>query len=352
MTGCVKAFRCFGPEGKLVQIAIMLKLLGFLVLFASRVECFPSTQTFEDFKRSNGIRLDYELELYTLQNGKIDFEGEVLDVDQAPRFNIYSKGSGLTSNQLQKSTTSLGRHFLVYRDTDNNIVHVVVASQDGSSTYLVLVEGDTMVKVLSSALENMPMTLGRGGEMKDYKRSEGSNRRSLQSPCDTIREVEVAIAYDSTFCSQFGDRSLADSEIERILSESSMKYEVSGLCFELKLVHIDAQCDASTDPYSRLFSETPNTGCKTADEIGLLDTFSDYWNANRTSVTRDIAHLFLGSEFENEISVGCAWADAVCSSDIGYGIDQMTSQSNILRTLIFAHELGHNFGTLFHYFPW
>lgn len=55
-----------------------------------------------------------------------------------------------------------------------------------------------------------------------------------------------------------------------------------------------------------------------------------------------VAHLFSGKVFDGSV-IGYAWLNALCHTENGYGINQMTHPGGGRATLV-AHELGHNFG--------
>jgi len=56
---------------------------------------------------------------------------------------------------------------------------------------------------------------------------------------------------------------------------------------------------------------------------------------------RGLAHLFTGRDLDGN-TAGIAFLDVLCSSFFGYGVDQNLS-SETISTLVFAHEVGHNF---------
>jgi hypothetical protein len=80
----------------------------------------------------------------------------------------------------------------------------------------------------------------------------------------------------------------------------------------------------SGDPYSSTNATT------------LLNQFRSEWNANRTSITRNIAHLFTGKILDNT-EWGIGW--------IGHVSDSYSYSLSMNRTEMFettAHEIGHN----------
>lgn len=86
-----------------------------------------------------------------------------------------------------------------------------------------------------------------------------------------------------------------------------------------------------------------NDGPLTAPDLNtLLDLFSNFmFNGAGASIPRaGNAHLFTGS---NASGGGVAWVGALCNARFGYGVNKFSFNINV-SSLIFAHELGHNFG--------
>ncbi|PIX60847.1 MAG: hypothetical protein COZ47_05150 [Lysobacterales bacterium CG_4_10_14_3_um_filter_64_11] len=87
-----------------------------------------------------------------------------------------------------------------------------------------------------------------------------------------------------------------------------------------------------------------NDGPLTAPDLNtLLDQFTDFmFNGAGTAIpSAGNAHLFTSRAEAN--NGGIAWVGTLCSDRVGYGVNKFTDSINI-GTLIFAHELGHNFG--------
>jgi hypothetical protein len=166
--------------------------------------------------------------------------------------------------------------------------------------------------------------------------------RSLQSTgCSSLFVIEVAIAFDSTFCAKQGGEEAARQELERIVARASMMYQQQGVCTKLVISHIEGFCSSSEDPY-RAGVDLNDIGC---NSNGLLPAFEQYWQANRGSVRRDAAHLFYARDLAGA-AVGCASLGTLCSTSNGFGVNEMEfSTDEQRRAIVFAHELGHNIGT-------
>jgi hypothetical protein len=168
--------------------------------------------------------------------------------------------------------------------------------------------------------------------------------RQLQG-CTAFREIEVAIAAESTFCAAVGSRNI-DSVVNSILADVSFEYQMDGLCMTAVVSHYEKYCRPNSDPYKD--GVTLNlSGC---GNNGLLQFFQSYWNTNRQDVERDVAELFSGTSLETledgRFVVGCAYVEQTCSNlSASYGINYVSYTSNVVaRSNLVAHEIGHTLG--------
>lgn len=168
--------------------------------------------------------------------------------------------------------------------------------------------------------------------------------RNLQSGCSSFRVIEVAIAYESSYCSAVGGASNANAAVQQIVARASTLYE-NNFCGKIEISHLEGFCNADSDPY-RAGVLLNNSGC---GRIGLLDFFANFWRTNRASITRDSAHLFSGTGLEctgNSCVIGCATRPSLCSSSSSYGVNFITfNRDSQMQANLFAHELAHNAGT-------
>jgi len=151
----------------------------------------------------------------------------------------------------------------------------------------------------------------------------------------SFRMIEVAIAYDLTFCATYNAEAwTAQSAIESIVAMASKYYEVGGLCAMIQLSYVEGYCDQSNDIYAPFIQDD-----------SLLNIFKDYWNTHRQHVARDTAHLFTGTDFSSNNAIGRAFISEICDLQNAYGINWITFSTELkLQANLFAHELGHNAG--------
>ena len=169
----------------------------------------------------------------------------------------------------------------------------------------------------------------------------GEHRQLQSSSCSSFRTIELAVATDSSFCSDAGGSGAVEAVVIEIISDVSFDYEQDNLCFEVKLSHFETWCNPSADPY-KPGVDLNSSGC---GETGLLQFFQNYWNSNRGSVKRDIAQLFSGTGLECFSSggcvIGCAYVNAACTS-AAYGVNYVSYTNNVVgRSNLVAHEIGH-----------
>lgn len=82
------------------------------------------------------------------------------------------------------------------------------------------------------------------------------------------------------------------------------------------------------------------------DVSGLIDAFQGFMASGDGSTIpfKGLAHLFTSRERDGS-TAGVAYLNALCSSSYGYGVD-WDSYGEVINSLVFAHELGHNFSAV------
>ncbi|MDR1459038.1 MAG: zinc-dependent metalloprotease [Bacteroidales bacterium] len=134
--------------------------------------------------------------------------------------------------------------------------------------------------------------------------------------------LQIATEADYEFYQNYGSIQGAN---ETILSALNLVEGVYESTFNLNfIVPFQNVWTTSSDPYS------------STDASTLLDQFRSEWNANRTTVTRNIAHLFTGRNLDND-KAGVAWTGNI-NNDYSYSLSM--DYWNMYATL--AHEIGHN----------
>ena len=142
------------------------------------------------------------------------------------------------------------------------------------------------------------------------------------------RVVELATEADDEYVASMGGASAANAEILSIVNQVDGIYRAElGLTFRVVFQHTYR----GSDPYSN-----------TSDPTRLLAQFRDEWNATRSSVRRDLAHLWTGRDLDGA-TVGLAYIGVLCSgSPYTYGLSQHLTNAPA-KHILTAHEIGHNF---------
>ena len=149
-------------------------------------------------------------------------------------------------------------------------------------------------------------------------------------------QVPVAIETDGEFYNLLGSSSAATSYIGDLFAYASVIYNREASA-KLIVSSVSLWSGGPTaDPWNH--SSTSN---------GLTD-FGNYWNANRTTVKRAIAHFLSG----RELGGGIAWLGALCDSGYGYGYSanlkgqfQIGNPQPVWDIVVVSHEIGHNFSS-------
>jgi len=148
-----------------------------------------------------------------------------------------------------------------------------------------------------------------------------------------FKVVEMATDADNQYVNAFGSSTAVNNDILSIMNSIQAIYERDiGLTFTVVFQHTWA----TADPYT-------TTGPSAQPAVNLLNSFSDYWNANFTNVSRDDVHLWTAKNMGTGVA-GIAFTGVVCLDLTGaYGVSDLELASPF-RVGIPAHEIGHNVG--------
>ena len=172
------------------------------------------------------------------------------------------------------------------------------------------------------------------GEIRETGKSlipQNSRDTSAQPEATSSFVIELATEADFEYVTAFGGSSGANNEILSIMNQVEGVYQSElGLTFTIT-VSRQHTWNTTNDPYSSTNSDT------------ILDNeFIPYWNANFSSIHRDIAHMWTGKDMDGS-TIGLSYVGVVCQSpQSSYGISQKLSNSPA-KFIVTAHEIGHNF---------
>jgi len=322
----------------------------------------PSTEIMDKFMSRHHMKKGVDLPMQKISkrntikvNGAVhSLEGlipmDVFSDDATYMFEGKAKARPTAATFMKVESDST---MLVTKGPGGNVETVDITYTDGSNIQMHEISDGVLAIMLPEALDKKAMkqfVLAHADPSKDGSNGNESrtlmargadssvmDERNLQSGCGSLRVIDLAIAYDSSFCREAGGANNANAIAQQIVARASSIYQ-SNLCTKIQITHMEGFCDPSTDPY-RAGTASRQSGCS---GDGLLRWFTNYFNTNRSSVNRDTAHLFTGTSFESRI-VGCAWTRNLCNSN-SYAIHNFASRDLQSQTVSFAHELGHNAG--------
>mmetsp|Transcript_3566 Transcript_3566/g.9922 ORF Transcript_3566/g.9922 Transcript_3566/m.9922 type:complete len:1103 (-) Transcript_3566:305-3613(-) len=322
----------------------------------------------QQFGRDRMIRReavsDLPLQLITNENTLI-YNGKSYSLDNLAEFLPYAKDFTKTVNGLPVSATANGTFVLRKGDgiiaeydergrfsrasihLESGLVEFIAVNQDlfpGLVTIIVPESIDVggLQEFHMDAIERDSGAVVRmKSEVRDIAAREIAARKGLNRQADGTRYVEIAIAYDNSFCARYSSESAATAEVNRIVADVSVMYE-RDVNTVLVLTHIEAHCNDPVDPYD---PSVRDSGCQPGG--GLLQLFNRIWsNGDRRFIRRDIAQLFTGRDMTGG-TIGCAYLYQACGGNPGGdAVNQMTYApiGSVTHRVLFAHELGHNCG--------
>ena len=149
-----------------------------------------------------------------------------------------------------------------------------------------------------------------------------------------LYDVRVALETDGEFFNLFGSTAAATRYIGDVFAYASAIYQREA---SSRLLVGDVSLWAggpNTDPWSH------------TDTYNGLTSFQNYWNDNRKSVKRAIAHFLSG----RNLGGGIAYLGVLCDTSYGYGYSaglkgnfQIDNPLPVWDIVVVSHEIGHNF---------
>ena len=145
---------------------------------------------------------------------------------------------------------------------------------------------------------------------------------------DNTLLLELAVDTDFEFYTTRGSSETAViAAVEAQVNSVSSIYERDvDTVIEITTIIVRA---TSSDPYT------------TSDGGGLLQQMTNHWRSQQTGVRRDTASLISGRNFAGG-TLGVAWLSGLCTTTLGYNVNQYVSLSPAARVAVLAHEIGHN----------
>ena len=164
-----------------------------------------------------------------------------------------------------------------------------------------------------------------------------AQNQNIMYECTEYDVIDLAIAYDSSYCNELGGKENVEVEIASVISLVTKMYQQHGLCMKVEISYLEGYCDSANDPYQDMLNQN-------LDSNSLLLEFRKYWNANRQNVHRTVAHLFTAKGMSDDY-IGRGYGASICMKASAYSVNQITWNSSFQnKAALIAHELGHNVG--------
>ena len=145
-------------------------------------------------------------------------------------------------------------------------------------------------------------------------------------------EVQIALAADYEMYQLFNNATSTENFILNTLANVQGNYDDE---FEDALTYIVTATEIAT-------SNASDPWTNSTDAVTLLNDFVDWGNAGNFGATYDVASLWSGRDYDGA-TVGVAYTPGVCSQ-YRYNVLQRFNTNAASLRVMWAHELGHNFG--------
>jgi len=323
-----------------------------------------------DFRENYNLKSDAIITIQPMSNDDNSFktQDQEFSLEGLEPISIFTNDATYTFNDVEKEIPTVN----VYSRNDEEEFLLVTKSKEGpikriSTTnkkngrnteiapilpgiYAMIKEEDIDYEELNRKFKYSEKTIHNGTSMahnffsrfESYFRPNGRKLTEQTNECQEYYVVELAVAYESSFCAKVGGtEEAAVDEVVSLVAAVNHKFEQPGVCIKIVLSHLEGYCDSKVDPYTSIVN-LRISGCDECEE-GAIHRVRDYWIEHRQPIKRDSMALFSGTDFQGG-EVGCSWKQAVCQSYM-YGVNHVTfTGSANVRAVLIAHELGHNIG--------
>jgi hypothetical protein len=168
--------------------------------------------------------------------------------------------------------------------------------------------------------------------VEDYLRGNINAVRKSSAAMDTLKAV-LAVDADYEAFQHYGGVDKTEEYIIARLGGVAAIYEKDlAITFEIGYMRVWE----TEDPYDGASDKT------------ALDSFTNYWSENMGHVERTLATLISRKPISAPgVTQGLAWVNQLCSTRRGYAYVKFSKNDNFIKGHdgVWAHELGHNFGS-------
>ncbi|MBN1447982.1 MAG: T9SS type A sorting domain-containing protein [Bacteroidetes bacterium] len=154
----------------------------------------------------------------------------------------------------------------------------------------------------------------------------------LEGSLDTLK-AKLAVDIDYEAYQHYGGVTACENYVASLLVGVASIYERDvAVTFEISYM----RTWETEDPYSA------------ASDDAALNTFTEYWRENMGDVDRTLASMISRKPISSDrVTQGLAWVNQLCSRTHGYAFVKLSSNNSNIEGHygVWAHELGHNFGS-------
>lgn len=261
-----------------------------------------------------------------------------------PPINIYQQDDDESTLTVVKNIKEETQSVLIFNKDSNETVELGIISPLYPLTFATVTNADYDYEKINNKFF---YESGHSNQTEQQENTErllynhmDEQRQTDTATCKFYLVLELAIAYESSFCRKYGGKEGADQKAASVVVHTSNMFQ-NYLCVKIKISHLEGYCDSKIDPYKQ-FVDKKISGC---DRKGLVHDVRTYWMNNRKEIHRDAMNLLSGTELEiidAGAVVGCAFRGKICDVDYSFGVDYIPfTSSQKLQAGLVAHELGH-----------
>lgn len=194
--------------------------------------------------------------------------------------------------------------------------------------------GDRVVNIFEATNDMKAFDCGVEDDaiIDDVLRGMPADVTALKAGMDTLK-AKLAVEIDFTAFKHYGGVSQSENYVTSLMGYINAIYERDvAVTFEVSYM----RTWETEDPYSN------------ASDDAALNTFTNYWRDNMDAVDRTLASLISRKPISaNGVTQGLAWVNQLCSKTHGYAFVKLSSNNANYEghAGVWAHELGHNFGS-------
>ena len=320
--------------------------------------------------KNHGREIDTDISIQELSPdyNKLHYHDKIFSLDNMKKRKMFSSDSTYIHNgksgDVPKNLMNVDQKIdseeiiTLFKNTSGDIDTITITNRkDGSTIEFTRLKGKIYAAIKRDYVE--PLTAIDFGvpleqkvqELEDVDEETPLSNATQKMACSSYRQIDIALAYESTFCAANGGVSnVADLAATNLIAGSSTYFQQDGLCIILFIRHLEGYCNPNSD----IYKEHVDTGLSGCSNDGLIDGFQEIWLADRKLTRRDIALLFTGQVLQcinGECINGCVYDQGICTynsdQDNGFAVmNPMFTSDFTTQSIFITHEMAHTCGAL------